>query len=196
MILLRALLRLVTFVLLVVLAVAGLAAAVFSIQGGTGGLSLPKLAEYAQLPAVRDRTGDLLSAVEASGSVARYSLLAGALAVLLGLLLLIAALVPRRERLVELERGDDGTLNARRRPLAQAARALVEPARGVTEAKVRARARRRGGGTLRVRALRTRPAQDTAIRASIAERLQPLTQPFKLKTTVRVREADRGARVQ
>jgi len=196
MILLRALLRLVTFVLLVVLAVAGLAAAVFSIQGGTGGLSLPKLAEYAQLPAVRDRTGDLLSAVEASGSVARYSLLAGALAVLLGLLLLIAALVPRRERLVELERGDDGTLNARRRPLAQAARALVEPARGVTEAKVRARARRRGGGTLRVRALRTRPAQDAAIRASIAERLQPLTQPFKLKTTVRVREADRGARVQ
>ena len=196
MILLRALLRLVTFVLLVVLAVAGLAAAVFSIQGGTGGLSLPKLAEYAQLPAVRDRTGDLLSAVEASGSVARYSLLAGAIAVLLGLLLLIAALVPRRERLVELERGDDGTLNARRRPLAQAARALVEPARGVTEAKVRARARRRGGGTLRVRALRTRPAQDAAIRASIAERLQPLTQPFKLKTTVRVREADRGARVQ
>jgi uncharacterized protein DUF6286 len=196
MILLRALLRLVTFVLLVVLAVAGLAAAVFSIQGGTGGLSLPKLAEYAQLPAVRDRTGDLLSAVEASGGVARYSLLAGALAVLLGLLLLVAALVPRRERLVELERGDDGTLNARRRPLAQAARALVEPARGVTEAKVRARARRRGGGTLRVRALRTRPAQDAAIRASIAERLQPLTQPFKLKTTVRVREADRGARVQ
>jgi uncharacterized protein DUF6286 len=196
MILLRALLRLVTFVLLVVLAVAGLAAAVFSIQGGTGGLSLPKLAEYAQLPAVRDRTGDLLSAVEASGGVARYSLLAGAIAVLLGLLLLIAALVPRRERLVELERGDDGTLNARRRPLAQAARALVEPARGVTEAKVRARARRRGGGTLRVRALRTRPAQDAAIRASIAERLQPLTQPFKLKTTVRVREADRGARVQ
>jgi len=196
MILLRALLRLVTFVLLVVLAVAGLAAAVFSIQGGTGGLSLPKLAEYARLPAVRDRTGDLLSAVEASGGVARYSLLAGALAVLLGLLLLIAALVPRRERLVELERGDDGTLNARRRPLAQAARALVEPARGVTEAKVRARARRRGGGTLRVRALRTRPAQDAAIRASIAERLQPLTQPFKLKTTVRVREADRGARVQ
>jgi len=196
MILLRALLRLVTFVLLVVLAVAGLAAAVFSIQGGTGGLSLPKLAEYAQLPAVRDRTGDLLSAVEASGGVARYSLLAGALAVLLGLLLLVAALVPRRERLVELERGDAGTLNARRRPLAQAARALVEPARGVTEAKVRARARRRGGGTLRVRALRTRPAQDAAIRASIAERLQPLTQPFKLKTTVRVREADRGARVQ
>ena len=196
MILLRALLRIVTFVVLVVLAVAGLAAAVFSIQGGTGGLSLPKLAEYAQLPAVRDRTGDLLSAVEASGSVARYSLLAGALAVLLGLLLLVAALVPRRERLVELERGDDGTLNARRRPLAQAARALVEPARGVTEAKVRARARRRGGGTLRVRALRTRPAQDAAIRASIAERLQPLTQPFKLKTTVRVREADRGARVQ
>jgi hypothetical protein len=196
MILLRALLRLVTFVLLVVLAVAGLAAAVFSIQGGTGGLSLPKLAEYAQLPAVRDRTGDLLSAVEASGGVARYSLLAGALAMLLGLLLLVAALVPRRERLVELERGDDGTLNARRRPLAQAARALVEPARGVTEAKVRARARRRGGGTLRVRALRTRPAQDAAIRASIAERLQPLTQPFKLKTTVRVREADRGARVQ
>ena len=196
MILLRALLRLVTFVLLVVLAVAGLAAAVFSIQGGTGGLSLPKLAEYAQLPAVRDRTGDLLSAVEASGGVARYSLLAGALAVLLGLLLLVAALVPRRERLVELERGDDGTLNARRRPLAQAARALVEPARGVTEAKVRARARRRGGGTLRVRALRTRPAQDAAIRASIAERLQPLTQPFKLKTTVRVREAHRGARVQ
>ena len=196
MILLRALLRLVTFVVLVVLAVAGLAVAVFSIQDGTSGLSLPKLAELVQLPALRDQTDELLSAVEASGGVARYSLVAGALAMLLGLLLLVAALVPRRERTVELERSDGGTLNARRRPLAQAARALVEPARGVTEAKVKARARRRGGGTLRIRAFRTRPAQDAAIKAGISERLQPLTQPFKLKTTVRVREADRGARVQ
>ena len=97
---------------------------------------------------------------------------------------------------MELERSDGGTLNARRRPLAQAARALVEPARGVTEAKVKARARRRGGGTLRIRAVRTRPAQDAAIKAGISERLQPLTQPFKLKATVRVREAGRGARVQ
>jgi hypothetical protein len=196
MILLRALLRVVTFLVLVVLAVAGLATAVFSIQGGTSGLSLPKLAELAQLPALRDRTGELLSAVEASGGVARYSLLAGALAMLLGLLLLIAALVPRRERLVELERGDDGTLNARRRPLAQAARALVEPARGVTEAKVKARPRRRGGGRLLVRASRTRPAEDAAVKAGVSERLQPLTQPFELTTTVRVRQADRGARVQ
>lgn len=196
MILLRALLRLVTFVVLVVLAVAGLAVAVFSIQGGTGGLSLPELAELAQLPALRDRTGELLSAVEASGGVARYSLLAGALAMLLGLLLLVAALVPRRERVVELERGDGGTLNARRRPLAQAARALVEPARGVTGAKVKARPRRRGGGRLRVRAFRTRPADDAVVKAGISERLQPLTQPFRLKTTVRVKEADRGARVQ
>lgn len=196
MILLRALLRLVTFAVLVVLAVAGLATAVFSIQGGTSGLSLPKLAELAQLPALRDQTGELLSAVEAAGDVARYSLLAGALAMLLGLLLLIAALVPRRERLVELETGDDGTLNARRRPLAQAARALVEPARGVTEAKVKARPRRRGGGRLLVRASRTRPAEDAAVKAGVSERLQPLTRPFKLTATVRVRQADRGARVQ
>ena len=67
MILLRALLRLVTFVVLVVLALAGLAVAVFSIQDGTSGLSLPKLAELAQLPALRDQTDELLNAVEASG---------------------------------------------------------------------------------------------------------------------------------
>ena len=47
-----------------------------------------------------------------------------------------------------------------------------------------------------MRAFRTRPSEEAAIKAGVSERLQPLTQPFKLKATVRVREADRGARVQ
>jgi len=52
--LLRALARLVGFVLLLALAVAGLAAAIFSISGGDGTLSLPGLVELARLDDLSD----------------------------------------------------------------------------------------------------------------------------------------------
>ena len=190
----RALVRVVSFLLLVILAVAGIALALFCIGTGTSGPSLGGLASLLDLSALRDTIGSWLTQLEAPGPVAGIAALCGLGAILLGLLLLAGILVPRRERLVTLTSGEYGTLAARRRPLAQAATALVEQVRGVSEARVRVRPRRRGGGRLAVRASRTRRVDAQQVKAAAGEQLSSLTDPFKLKARVDVPR--RGARVQ
>jgi len=190
----RALVRVVSFLLLVILAVAGIALALFCIGTGTSGPSLGGLASLLDLRALRDTIGSWLTQLEAPGPVAGIAALCGLGAILLGLLLLAGILVPRRERLVTLTSGEYGTLAARRRPLAQAATALVEQVRGVSEARVRVRPRRRGGGRLAVRASRTRRVDAQQVKAAAGEQLSSLTDPFKLKARVDVPR--RGARVQ
>jgi hypothetical protein len=190
----RALVRLVSFLLLVILAVAGVVVAVFCIGTGTSGPSLGKLASILHLASVRDTVGHWLGQLESSGSVAVLAGLCGLGAILFGLLLLTGLLVPRRERLVTLASDGDGTLAARRRPLGQAAETLVEQVRGITQARARVRPRRRAGGRLRVRASRTRTADPTQVSAAVNEQLRELTDPFTL--TARVEVARESARVQ
>jgi hypothetical protein len=190
----RALVRLVSFLLLVLLSLAGLLVAVFCIGTGSTGPSLGGLADLLQLSSLRDTVGAWLDQLESSGPVALVAAVSGLGTTLLGLLLVAGVLVPRRERLVTLATGEHGTLAARRRPLAQAATTLVEQVRGVTEARVRVRPRRRAGGRLAVRASRSRPADPAQLRDAIRERLGSLTDPFKLSTRVEVRR--RGARVE
>jgi hypothetical protein len=190
----RALVRLVSFLLLVILAVAGIVVAVFCISTGTSGPSLGKLASILHLASVRDTVGHWLGQLESSGSVAVLAGLCGLGAILFGLLLLTGLLVPRRERLVTLASDGDGTLAARRRPLGQAAETLVEQVRGITQARARVRPRRRAGGRLRVRASRTRTADPTQVSAAVNEQLRELTDPFTL--TARVEVARESARVQ
>ena len=190
----RALVRLISFLLLVILAVAGLVVAIFSIGTGPTGLSLSGLADLLQLHTLRETVGDWLEQLEASGPVALVAAACGLGAVLLGLLLLAGVLVPRRERLVALAEGEHGVLAARRRPLAQAATTLVEQVRGVTEARVRVRPRRTGGGRLAVRASRSRRVEAPQVKTAVREQLSTLTDPFKLKARVDVRR--RGARVE
>jgi hypothetical protein len=116
-------------------------------------------------------------------------------AILLGLLLLAGVVVPRRERLVTLSRGEPGTVAARRRPLAQLATTLIERERGVTEARVRVRPMRgRTGGRLSVRASHARHADPRQVQAAVREALGGLTGPFKLKARIDVRR--QGARVE
>jgi nucleoid-associated protein YgaU len=186
----RAVAALVSFLLLVVLAAAGILAAVFCIGTGRTGLSLAGLADLLHLPALRDAVGGWLADLEAPGAVAGVAALCGLGAILLGLLLLAGLLVRRRERLVTLSSDDHGTLAARRRPLSQAATALVEQARGVTEAKVRVKPRRTTGGRLEVRAGRPRPAEAAAVQAAVQDQLRTLTEPFKLSTRVTVQRGD------
>ena len=126
----RALVRVISFVLLVILAVAGLVLAVFCISTGTSGPSLGGLAHLLDLGSLRDTVGSWLGQLEASGAVAGIAAVCGLAAMLLGLLLLAGILVPRRERLVTLASGEHGTIAARRRPLAQAATALVAAGAG------------------------------------------------------------------
>lgn len=189
MIVLRALVGVVAFLLLLLLALLGLGAAL-------GAIDPAGAARVVGLPAVRDAVGAWLDGLEGSGPDDTVSALSAAGAVLLGLALLAGALVPRRERLVRLRATDLGTLAARRRALGTVAQALAEQTNGVTEARVKVRPRRRRGGRLRVRATRPRPADDRAVRGEIKERLRPLTGPFALKASVRTRVGDRGARVQ
>lgn len=190
----RMLARLVSFVLLVVLAVAGLAAAVFCISGGTSGASLANLAHLVRLDDLRDAIGGWLGQLEGSGPVAGIAALCGIGAVLLGLLLLVGLLVPRRERLVTLEEDESGTLAARRRSLAHIAATLAQRARGVTDARARVRAGRRSGGKLRVRATQTRPSEGGATEAAVREQLGELTGTFALSPRVKV--VEREPRVQ
>jgi hypothetical protein len=175
----RAIARLIGFLLLVALAVAGLAAAVFCIGTGTSGPSLGRLASLVHAPELRDSLGGWLGQLEAPGSIAVVAALAGLGAMLLGLVLVIGVLVPRRERLVVLAHDDGGTLAARRRPLAQAAE--VRP-------------RRTRGGRLRVRATRPRPADPGEVRAAVEHELNELTGPFALSTRIQI--TDDGAKVQ
>ena len=190
----RALARLVGFLMLLALAVAGLVLAIFCIGTGTSGPSLGNLAKLLHLASLRGTVGHWLNQLEAHGSVAAIAAACGVGAILLGLLLLAGLLVPRRERLVTLSRGEPGTLAARRRPLAQVATTLVERVRGVTEARVRVRPLRRTGGRLSVRARRARRADPGQVQAAVREALGGLTEPFKLKVRVDVRR--QGARVE
>ena len=189
MLALRAIAHLVSFVLLSALALAGLIVAVFCLERGIDGLSLPALARHARLPELRGDVGRFLHALEASGAVAKLSALGGLAAVALGVLLLIGALRPRRERLALLEASDQGTLAARRRPLAQIAAGLVAQARGMTQTRARVRPRRRGrGGRVAVRLVHPRGVEsDEAARERATEALTPLTDAFELRPRVRVR---------
>ena len=197
MILLRALARLTTFLLMVVLSVVGLAVAVFSVRGDERPLSLPALADNVRLPSLRDTVGDFLGQLEGPGNVALMSLLGGIAAVALGILLLIGALSSRRERLVLLQRGAEGTVAARRRPLGQVAAALAEQARGVVTTSVKVRTNRRGrGGRVEIVALHPRDQSADEVRGAATESLSSLTGPFGLRSRVRPRYGEKGARVQ
>jgi hypothetical protein len=192
----RLLARVVGFVALLALALAGLALAIFSIGTGTSGPSLGRLATLLHLSSLRDTVGHWLAQLEAPGSVAVVAGLCGLAAVALGLLLLVGVLVPRRERLVTLDSGEAGALLARRHALAQLATTLVEQVRGVTRARVRVHPSRRAGGRLRVRAFRTQPADAQQVKQAVREQLGDLSEPFKLRVDARVALPRRSGRVQ
>ncbi len=194
---LRAVDRLIAFLLLLALALLGLATAIFSIQGDTRALSLPTLARHFQLPQFREVVEDFLSHLEADGPVAWVSVGGGAAAIALGMLLLVGALAPRRERLVVLEQNGEARLAARRRPLAQIAGALVEQVRGVTDERIRVRARRGGrGGRLTVAAYHSRSFSSAEIEQRASAAVAPLADAFSLKLRVRARQGEGKAGVE
>ena len=72
---LRAIVRLVAFVLLVVLAVCGLAIAVFAIGGSrSGDFNLPGLARLVHLGDLRDQVGSCVLSEDDLGRVARHEM--------------------------------------------------------------------------------------------------------------------------
>ncbi|MGI8579423.1 MAG: hypothetical protein ACR2K9_02570 [Solirubrobacteraceae bacterium] len=197
MTLLRAIARLLAPILLAVLAVAGLAIAVFCIGGGTGGLSLPALAKGLHLSGLRGDVGSLLDEVEKPGSVDLVPLLGGLAAMVLGAALLLGSFASRRERLAIAATGEEGTLAARRRPLRQLAGWLLESARGVTKTQVKLRTARRGrSGKLRITAYRPRSSSSESVEEEVTNALAELASAFSLKEQIEVKQGGKGARVQ
>jgi hypothetical protein len=181
--------NLLAFLLLVALSLVALAAAVFEIQGDHDTLSLPQLADWFTLPSFRDTVGGYLHSLETSSSVLGVSVAAGIGAMIVGLLLLAGLLVPRRERLATLAEEQSGRTSARRRALRQAATILARRVDGVERVDTRARSRRRGGATVRLR-VRRLPGAD---RGSVREEIQrTVTPPIEssgqgMRARVRVR---------
>ncbi|MGO9901243.1 MAG: hypothetical protein ACLP0J_16480 [Solirubrobacteraceae bacterium] len=195
--LLRALARLLTITLFVVLAACGLAIAIFSIGGSpTGDFSLSGLARLVGLGGLRKQVGELLQDLARPGPVAGIAVLCGLGAVAVGLLLLVGMFWPRRERLLVLETTAEGTLAARRRVLGRAAGALAEQARGITATKVKVRPGRRRGGRILVRASYSRAQESQVVRQRTLRALAPLTEAFGLRARVRLRLARRGRTVE
>ncbi len=194
---LRAVARFLVLLLLVALALVGLAIAVFSIQGGDKPLSLPGLAEHIRLPEVEETVGDYLNQLEADGPLAKASALAGAGAVLAGILLLLGVVAPRRERLIIFDSSEAGRLAARRRTLAGVAEALAEQARGVTAAKASVRPRGRlRRGRLRMTVSHPRNYEDLEVEERVVSALSPLVNSSRLTPRVKARVGTRGARVE
>lgn len=198
MLLLRAFARVAGIVLMLVLALAGLAVALYCLDGFIR-LGSARPDRLLHLTAVRSDVGRFLDQVSAPGPTAGLALLCGVGALILGVLLLIGVLAPRRQRLVFLERdAGEGALAARPAPLRDMAGALAASAPGTTEVK---RPRLRRGGWLRrahltVAASRSRKHKSAEVAHGIDERLQPLTGAFGVQSRVRVRAAERGSRVQ
>jgi hypothetical protein len=183
--LLRALVRLLGFVLLVALALVGLGFALAALLGDELGVQLEG-----------SEVSRWLERLEGDGTQVLEAVIGGGM-VLLGLLLLIGALAPRRERRAVLEQGEHGTLDARRRPLTQMFTALAERTRGVTHAKAKLRlGRRPRHGRLVVRAERPRTTESAAVRESVRSDVGELAAAFGLKTRVQATLGRRGRRVQ
>ncbi len=194
--LLRACAGLLGFLAMAALAVAGLAVAVFCIQGGEETLSPANLASLLGLDGLRDTVGPWLESLEAGGPVAIVAALCGAGAVLLGAAVVVGALAPRRERLLTVARADRGDIALRSRAAASALSSLAERPREVVRARARVRPARRGtGGRARLK-LTTRDGTDERPLAEQSRAdLKRLAERMSLRLTSRRRRTRRDGRV-
>ena len=198
MLLLRVVARVAGAAAMLILALAGLGLALFCLDGFIR-LGSARPDRLLHLPAVRGDVGRFLTQVSAPGPTAALALLCGVGAMVLGILLLVGVVAPRRPRLVLLERdAQEGRLAARPTALREMAGALAASAPGAT-AVTRPQLRRGGKlrpNQLRVTVSRSRTHDPGQVERAIDERLQPLTEPFGMRSHIRVRSAERGSRVQ
>jgi hypothetical protein len=198
MALLRVLVRMVGVAWMLVLALFGLAVAMYCVDALVG-LGSVRPDRLLGLPGVRRHVGRFLGQVAAPGSTAGLALLCGLGAMVLGILLLIGELGRRKQRLVILEQAHQtGAITARRRPLGEMARSLAEPTEGATSIRRPSFALSRRGtrGTLKINATRTRTTDSRALTTAIEQAVKPITEPFGLKPRVRVRVGQSATRVQ
>ena len=192
---LRLLAAVLGFLLLVVIAVGGLVIALFCLRAGDATLSLPHLASLLTLDDLRDTVGDWLSSLGASGPAAALAALCGAGAVLLGIALIVGAMMPRRERILVIERGDCGTIAARRRAAGNALVSLAERPREILGAKAKVRPnRKRPGGRVRIKLTEAAGTDERSSAEQARTELNELGEALSLKVQSVSRKPRRGGR--
>lgn len=193
MLLFRALARLVTFLLLLALAIAGLLLAIAALQRSFSFLGA------LGLPAVRDSVGSFLDQIESPvipGRTAALTGLGGLLAVLVGILLLVGALGRRPAGVVVLEDDQDGRIAARKRPLTNVAETLARQTRDATDLTVKLKPRSNGqGGDLQINAAHPRSTPREEVEQQASQSVAGLAEAFGLRTRVRARQGESGERV-
>lgn len=174
----RGLTRLLALVFLPVMAGAALLAAIAAIAGGE------RSRDAARSLGATDAWRSIDGAIRGGAVDERALLIAGAIALALGLALLVGVFVPRREREIPLTGA--AQLGVRPRALRQALRHLAEDVRGVREAKVRIGARRVGSGArVRVRAVRAASIESAQITSGISASIAPVAEAFGAAPRVR-----------
>jgi hypothetical protein len=193
----RALTRLAGVALAIAVALLGLGVALYCFDGAIS-LGDARPDRLAHLPAARRHVAHFLAQIAAPGTTAGLALVCGLGAMAIGVALIIGLIGPRRPGVAVLrDDGGDGRLAARPGPLRDMARALAgqaEAATGVRRPKLALA--RRGGGRLRVIAAHGADGDPAEIRREVRERLEPITEPFGLRTQVAVRAGDAGERVR
>jgi hypothetical protein len=189
MLLLKALARLVEMLLMAAIALIGLGIGLYCLSGLIS-LGSARPDRLLHLPRLRYHVGHWLAQLAAPGPTAGLALLAGIVAVIVGLLLVIGLLGSRRERLLVVEDDPEhGGLYARRRAIGQMARAETETTPGVTAVrrpKVKlSRSGRRG--RLKVLAARGPDPDAATVDDAVHERLDPIGEALHLRTDIRVR---------
>jgi len=192
---LKLLSRLLGFALLLIVAVGGIAVAIFCLRGGDATLSLTNLASLLSLDELRDTVGPWLESLEADGPVAALAALCGLAAVVLGIGLLVGALVPRRERLLVIQRDEHGDITARRRAAASALAGLAERPREILGAKAKVRPnRRRAGGRARIKLVRAAGTDERPAAEESRRQLGELGKEMSLKLQSVTRKPRHGGR--
>ncbi len=198
MVLLRASARLVGALLMLALALVGLGIALYCFDGFIS-LGSARPDRLLDLPSVRRHVGHFLNQIASPGPTAALALGCGVAAMLLGLLLLLGTLRPSKQRLAVLDRDSGaGTLAVQPRTLKEMGRALAGQAPGATSVKrPRLALSRRGTrGRLKVTASRARTSDPREVQRAVTDRLETISDPFGLRTRVRVRLGRAGERVQ
>ncbi len=190
MLLLKALARLVELLLMAALALTGLGIGLYclSLLISLGSARPDRLLH---LPVVRARVGHFLAQLAAPGPTALLALLGGIAAVVIGLGLLAGLLGSRRERLLVVEEGPNGSggLYARQRTVTRMVRAETVLAPGVTGVKrPKVRLARSGRhGRVKVLAARGADPDPATVDTAVHQRLDPILEPLGLRGDIRVR---------
>jgi hypothetical protein len=197
MVIMRPFARLVGAVWMIVIALFGLAVALYCLDGLIKlGSARPDRLVHSQR--VSRHVGRFLEQIAAAGSTAWLAVLCGLGAMAIGLILLFGTLRSSRQRLAVLDADSStGTVAARPRVLGEMTRELAEQTEGATRVKrPRLSLSRNGRRGLKVRSTRTRASDPHVVKQALTEAVKPVSEPFSLKPRVSVRLSDGRGRVQ